>query len=248
MKIYIYLTPQPDDICPITGRKICKTIMETIDEVRKNDSEIVPTYAGSVSIYNDLLNTQTESDKGLYNLGYEVTSHVIQSNGEVTTDIHCVAVGIEIAIHKSMEKIELKDLPDTSPISKRLSISAFNYVHGKFLDAHGEEMQEDATLAIKKLREERAQTIRTELDLIARIAKENDLGFIESGTIEDLDGVQNPEQLAKLLSKVVREGEVSMATEISIQELKSYKIIFDSKQCLERTISSGKEDYSVSDV
>lgn len=229
MKIYIYLTPQANDVCPITGKKICKTVIETIEVAREKDSDIVPTYAGGIEVYPGFLGGET---------------FVILSNGE-TEDMNTdVSVDIELELLDKFKTIKLQDIPDTEPIAKRLSINAFNYVHGKFMDEHGEEMQEDATLAIKKLREERAQTIRTELDLVATIAKSNGLGFIESSTIEELDGTQNAEETAQLLSKVVREGEVN-ANEISIHELKSYKILFDNKTALERTLEDGKESYSV---
>lgn len=240
--IYLFMTPQANNASPMNGEKISIGILETIAALDHREKDVC-TYNALV-LNKDFKHTDGEL-------------FVVLCNGDLIIPDKMSLKDLlvkEKNAYDSIKNINPKDLPQTEPIKKQIITSALSYYQGLYMDNHEEEMQEAVTDSIIKARTEATKKIRTELDLIAKMAETYNLGTIDSFminngvtmiVINDEKGLE--ELVTKGLSRVVRDGDLS-PVECSISTLGQYTINFSSGKSIVRAIIDGKEDYSINDI
>ena len=229
--MYLYLTPQLHDICPLTGTKIMNGIIET-NRVDKEDC----------ATYNAII------------LAMNCNRGVVFCNGDIS-DLDDYNLSLDDIIEQ--EAIKYKSIKEkdpnsiaTDPITKQIMTSALSFYQGLYMDDNKDEIEEAVIKAIKESREKDAKKVRTELDLITKMYETYKLGNIVKAVNTKGDIVSDDAGLAafvKELSKVVRDGEIN-PNEISISDYGFYTIDFLSNKRIIRESIDGKENYSIEDI
>lgn len=155
--LYIYLTKQPQDICPITNTKICSDIITTIDVIKKNKD--CSTYQVDFRLLEKYIKlSEIEvvlSDASTYNLGE------IDARG-----IFSILSDEELAI-KEVQKIPTSKLQGKD-IQTVIKVNALDFYASLYYENNKNTVEEDAIEAIAKAREQQPEVV-TELTIINRI-------------------------------------------------------------------------------
>ena len=182
--IYIYLTPQEKDYCPFNKTPIVKYLSEHIRAMKEETS---------FSTYLPILMRSAHEDMGLYS--ERIAKFEEYKNQLTCPDNYVLCDGTlrqirdtydsimeeEAKAYERIKDMDITKLPNTP--QGQVIHSALIYYKGLYLEKNEEEVEDKMIDSIKKSREEAAEQIDTELDLIMKLVTNKSLGILLHATI-----------------------------------------------------------------